>query len=169
MNEQKFTQKTIEVIKNAQSLAIEHQNVQIEEEHLLYALIDQEDGLIPELIKKIGIDFAVFSNAVKKLVEDMPGVSGPGREAGKVYISQDADKVLVSAEKTADKMKDEYVSVEHIMLGLLDVPNSHLKDLFRTFNLTKDNFLSVLMSVRGNTRVTNDTPEDTYNVLQKYG
>ena len=108
MNEQKFTQKTIEVIKNAQSLAIEHQNVQIEEEHLLYALIDQEDGLIPELIKKIGIDFVVFSNAVKKLVEDMPGVSGPGREAGKVYISQDADKVLVSAEKTADKMKDEY-------------------------------------------------------------
>ena len=169
MNEQKFTQKTIEVIKNAQSLAIEHQNVQIEEEHLLYALIDQEDGLIPELIKKIGIDFVVFSNAVKKLVEDMPGVSGPGREAGKVYISQDADKVLVSAEKTADKMKDEYVSVEHIMLGLLDVPNSHLKDLFRTFNLTKDNFLSALMSVRGNTRVTNDTPEDTYNVLQKYG
>ena len=95
MNEQKFTQKTIEVIKNAQSLAIEHQNIQIEEEHLLCALIDQADGLIPELIKKMGIDFNTFSNAVKKLVEDMPGVSGPGREPDKVYISTDADKVLV--------------------------------------------------------------------------
>ena len=169
MNEQKFTQKSIEVIKEAQSLAIEHENIQIDEEHLLCALIEQEDGLIPELIKKMGVDFSTFSKAAKRLVEEMPGVSGPGREPDKVYVSNDADRALVSAEKTAEKMKDEYVSVEHIMLGLLDMPNTHLKELFRTFSINKNDFLKVLMSVRGNTRVTSDTPEDTYNVLQKYG
>ena len=169
MNEQKFTQKSIEVIKEAQSLAIEHENIQIDEEHLLCALIEQEDGLIPELIKKMGVDFPTFSKAAKRLVEEMPGVSGPGREPDKVYVSQDTDRALASAEKTAEKMKDEYVSVEHIMLGLLDMPNTHLKELFRTFGINKNDFLKVLMSVRGNTRVTSDTPEDTYNVLQKYG
>jgi len=169
MNEQKFTQKSIEVIKEAQSFAIEHQNIQIEQEHLLYALIAQNDGLIPELIKKIGIDFLVFLQEVKKIVDSLPGVSGPGREADKVYVSNDVDRVLVLAENTAEKMKDEYVSVEHIMLGLLENPNNHLKDVFKMFGLNKNNFLKVLMSVRGNTRVTNDTPEDTYNVLEKYG
>ena len=169
MNEQKFTQKSIEVIKEAQSLAIEHQNVQIEEEHLLYALIEQNGGLIPELIKKMGIDFLTFLQSSKKLVEDLPGVSGPGREPDKVYVSQDVDRVLVSAENTAEKMKDEYVSVEHIMLGLFDMPNNHLKELFKIFGLNKNDFLKVLMSVRGNARVTNDTPEDTYNVLERYG
>ena len=109
MNEQKFTQKSIEVIKEAQSLAIEHQNVQIEQEHLLYALIEQNDGLIPELIKKMGIDFLSFLTATKKLVDDLPGVSGPGREADKVYVSQDVDRALVSAENTATKMKYAYV------------------------------------------------------------
>jgi len=169
MNEQKFTQKSIEVIKNAQSLAIEHQNIQIEQEHLLYALIEQNEGLIPELIKKIGIDFSALLQTIKKAVEELPGVTGPGREADKVYVSNEVDRTLVLAEKTAEKMKDEYVSVEHIMLGLLDNPNNHLKELFKTFNLTKNDFLKVLMTVRGNTRVTSDTPEDTYNVLQRYG
>ena len=169
MNEQKFTQKSIEVIKNAQSLAIEHQNIQIEEEHLLYALIEQNGGLIPELIKKIGIEYATFSQMVKSRLDNLPGVSGPGREADKVYVSNDVDQVLVLAEKTAEKMKDEFVSVEHIMLGLLDMPNTNLRELFKTFGLNKNEFLKVLMSVRGNTRVTNDMPEETYNVLEKYG
>jgi len=169
MNKQKFTQKSIEVINEAQSLAIEHQNMQIEQEHLIYALLEQNEGLIPELIKKIGIDYLSFLQSSKKLVEDLPGVSGPGREPDKVYVSQDVDRALVSAENTAEKMMDEYVSVEHIMLGLLDMPSNHLKELFKTFNLNKNEFLKVLMSVRGNTRVTSDTPEDTYNVLQKYG
>ena len=169
MNEQKFTQKSIEVINNAQSLAVEHQNVQIEQAHLLYALLEQKDGLINELLKKIGIDTGRFLEGTKSIINKIPGVSGPGRERDKVYISQDTDKALVVAEKTANKMKDEYISVEHIMLGLLESPDSSLKELFKTFNLTKEVFLTSLMSVRGNTRVTSDNPEDTYDVLKKYG
>jgi len=169
MNEQKFTQKSIEVINNAQSLAVEHQNVQIEQAHLLYALLEQKDGLINELLKKIGIDTANFLEGTKSIINKIPGVSGPGRERDKVYISQDTDKALVVAEKTASKMKDEYISVEHIMLGLLEAPDTKLKELFKTFNLNKEAFLSSLMTVRGNTRVTSDNPEDTYDVLKKYG
>jgi len=169
MNEQKFTQKSIEVINNAQSLAVEHQNVQIEQAHLLYGLLEQKDGLINELLKKIGIDTANFLEGTKSIINKIPGVSGPGRERDKVYISQDTDKALVVAEKTANKMKDEYISVEHIMLGLLEAPDTNLKELFKTFSLTKEVFLSSLMTVRGNTRVTSDNPEDTYDVLKKYG
>lgn len=169
MNEQKFTQKSIEVINSAHSLAVENDSMQIEQEHLLYALLSQDNGLISELIKKMGISTDSFSKEVKRVMEGLPGVSGPGREPDKVYVSQDVDKALSTAEKDAQKMKDEYVSVEHIFMGLLEVPNSHLSEIFRLFNITKDKFLKVLMTVRGNTRVTNDTPEDTYNVLEKYG
>ncbi len=169
MNEQKFTQKSIEVINSAQSLAVENSSMQIEQEHLLYALLSQDNGLISELIKKMGISLNSFANEVKRVMEGLPGVSGPGREPDKVYVSQDVDKALNVAEKDAQKMKDEYVSVEHIFMGLLEVPNSHLSEIFRLFSITKDKFLKVLMTVRGNTRVTNDTPEDTYNVLEKYG
>ena len=169
MNEQKFTQKSIEVINSAHSLAVENDSMQIEQEHLLYALLSQDNGLISELIKKMGISTESFSKEVKRVMEGLPGVSGPGREPDKVYVSQDVDKALNTAEKDAQKMKDEYVSVEHIFMGLLEVPNSHLSEIFRLFNITKDKFLKVLMTVRGNTRVTNDTPEDTYNVLEKYG
>ena len=169
MNEQKFTQKSIEVINSAQSLAVENSSMQIEQEHLLYALLNQDNGLISELIKKMGISLNSFTKEVKRVMEGLPGVSGPGREPDKVYVSQDVDKALNVAEKDAQKMKDEYVSVEHIFMGLLEVPNSHLSEIFRLFSITKDKFLKVLMTVRGNTRVTNDTPEDTYNVLEKYG
>ena len=169
MNEQKFTQKSIEVINSAHSLAVENDSMQIEQEHLLYALLSQDNGLISELIKKMGISSDSFSKEVKRVMEGLPGVSGPGREPDKVYVSQDVDKALNTAEKDAQKMKDEYVSVEHIFMGLLEVPNSHLSEIFRLFNITKDKFLKVLMTIRGNTRVTNDTPEDTYNVLEKYG
>lgn len=169
MNEQKFTQKSIEVINSAHSLAVSNESMQIEQEHLLYALLSQDNGLILELIKKMGIDADRFTSEVKRVMDGLPGVSGPGREPDKVYVSQDVDKALNTAEKNATKMKDEYVSVEHIFMGLLEVPNSHLSEIFRLFNITKDKFLKVLMTVRGNTRVTNDTPEDTYNVLEKYG
>ena len=169
MNEQKFTQKSIEVINSAQSLAVENSSMQIEQEHLLYALLNQDNGLISELIKKMGISLNSFANEVKRIMEGLPGVSGPGREQDKVYVSQDVDKALNVAENDAQKMKDEYVSVEHLFMGLLEVPNSHLSEIFRLFSITKDKFLKVLMTVRGNTRVTNDTPEDTYNVLEKYG
>ena len=169
MNAQKFTQKSLEAIQEAQSLATEYQNMQIEQEHLLAALMSQEDGLIAQMLKKMETDVSGLRGAVQNKVERLPRVTGPGREQGKIYISQDVDRALVAAEKTAERMKDEYVSVEHIMLALLDQPNSNLKALFRQYGLDKNKFLSALASVRGNTRVTSDTPEDTYDALKKYG
>ncbi len=169
MNAQKFTQKSLEAIQEAQSLATEYQNMQIEQEHLLAALMSQEDGLIAQMLKKMETDVSGLRGAVQNQVERLPRVTGPGREQGKIYISQDVDRALVAAEKTAERMKDEYVSVEHIMLALLDQPNSNLKALFRQYGLDKNKFLSALASVRGNTRVTSDTPEDTYDALKKYG
>ena len=168
MNEQKFTQRSLEVLNNAQRIAIEHNNMQIEQEHLLYALIDQQESLIFEMLKKIGVNNSIKTD-LYDLIEKMPGVTGSGREPDKVYISNDVDKVLAAAEKQATKMKDEYISVEHIMLGIIEQPNSKVKELLSKYGITMNNFLSALMSVRGNTRVTSDTPEETYNVLKKYG
>ena len=169
MNAQKFTQKSLEALQNAQNLATEYQNMQIEQQHLLYALIAQEDGLIGQMLKKMEIDPAALLSDVRAEVERLPRVSGPGREQGKIYVSQEVDRALVQAEKLADRMKDEYVSVEHVMLALLENPNGALGQLLSRFRLTKDGFLSALVSVRGNTRVTSDTPEDTYDALKKYG
>ena len=169
MNAQKFTQKSFEALQSAQDLATEYQNMQIEQQHLLYALIAQEDGLIGQMLKKMEIDPAALLSDVRAEVERLPRVSGPGREQGKIYVSQEVDRALVQAEKLADRMKDEYVSVEHVMLALLENPNGALGQLLSRFRLTKDGFLSALVSVRGNTRVTSDTPEDTYDALKKYG
>jgi len=168
MNEQKFTQKSLEVLNNAQRIALEHNNMQIEQEHLVYALLDIQESLILELFKKMGINNSIKSE-LYEIIEKMPGVTGSGREAGKVYISNDVDKALSAAERQASKMKDEYISVEHIMLGILDKPNSKMKELLEKYGVTVDNFLSALMGVRGNTRVTSENPEETYNVLKKYG
>jgi len=168
MNEQKFTQKSLEVLNNAQRIALDHNNMQIEQEHLVYALLDMQESLILELFKKIGVNSSIKIELFE-IIEKMPGVTGSGREADKVYISNDVDKALSAAEKQATKMKDEYISVEHIMLGILDKPNSKMKELLTKYGITTDNFLSALMTVRGNTRVTSDNPEDTYNVLKKYG
>ncbi len=169
MNAQKFTQKSLEAIQDAQDIALEQQNMQIEQEHLLYALINQEGGLIGELLAKIGINSEYFKSKLKQIIDGIPRVTGPGREAGKIYISHDVDKILIEAETQADRMKDDYVSVEHIMLSLLAMPKANLKNLFKEFNLGKDKFLNSLISVRGNIRVTSDTPESTYDVLKKYG
>ena len=169
MNAQKFTQKSLEALQSAQDLATEYQNMQIEQQHLLYALIAQEDGLIGQMLKKMEIDPAALLSDVRAEVERLPRVSGPGREQGKIYVSQEVDRALVQAEKLADRMKVEYVSVEHVMLALLENPNGALGQLLSRFRLTKDGFLSALVSVRGNTRVTSDTPEDTYDALKKYG
>ena len=169
MNAQKFTQKSLEALQSAQDLATEYQNMQIEQQHLLYALIAQEDGLIGQMLKKMEIDPAALLSDVRAEVERLPRVSGPGREQGKIYVSQEVDRALVQAEKLADRMKDEYVSVEHVMLALLENPNGALGQLLSRFRLTNDGFLSALVSVRGNTRVTSDTPEDTYDALKKYG
>lgn len=169
MNAQKFTQKSLEAIQEAQNLAIEHQNMQIELPHLTYTLLTQENGLIPQLMVKIGVDADILANRVMDIIRRMPRVSGSGREQGKVYVSQQVDQLLIDAEKTAEKMKDEYVSVEHLFLLLLESENRDLKELFRAYGLTKDGFLKVLMEVRGNTRVTSDSPESTYDALKKYG
>ncbi|MCI8648709.1 MAG: ATP-dependent chaperone ClpB [Anaerotruncus sp.] len=169
MNAQKFTQKSLEAIQSAQNLATEYQNMQIEQQHLLAALVAQEDGLIGQMLKKMEVDPAAVQKAVGAEVEKLPRVSGPGRESGKIYVSQEVDRVLLAAEKTAERMKDEYVSVEHLMLALLDAPNNPLKQLYQRFGLERNKFLSALASVRGNTRVTSDSPEDTYDVLKKYG
>ena len=169
MNAQKYTQKSLEAIQDAQNLAIEHQNMQIELPHLAYALLNQEGGLIPQLMVKVGVEADVLAQRILELVQKMPRVSGSGREQGKIYVSQKVDQLFVDAEKTADKMNDDYVSVEHLFLTLLDAPERDLQQLFRSFGLSKDAFLKVLMEVRGNTRVTSDSPESTYDALKKYG
>ena len=169
MNAQKFTQKSLDAINSAQSTAIEYQNQSVEQEHILYALLEQESGLIPQLFTKMGADASSVSNEVRKLVAALPKVTGSGREANTVYITQDVDKALNKAEETAKNMRDDFVSVEHIMLALFDTANSNLKKLFGSYSLDKNKFLTALKEVRGNQRVTSDNPEDTYDVLKKYG
>lgn len=168
MNIQKFTQKSIEAIQNAQSIAIENQNAQIEQEHLLLALLEQDNSLIRELLKKMGVS-ENFEDAIRNIISRKPRMSGGARPNDSIYVSQDVDLVLNNAEKIALKMKDEYVSVEHIMLSLFDYANSELKEIFKTYGIAKNEFLKALSSVRGNTRVTTDNPEETYDSLKKYG
>ncbi len=169
MNAQKFTQKSLETVQQANDLALENNNMQIEQEHLLYALLTLDQSLIAQLLKKMGIEPQAVVQAVKKEIDKMPGVTGSGREAGKIYVAQDVDSVLAKSEKIADSMKDEYVSVEHLMIALLENPNQHLREIFDLFQIKKNDFLKALQQVRGNTRVTSDSPEGTYDVLKKYG
>mgnify|MGYP004530462569 FL=1 len=168
MNIQKFTQKSLEAIQNAHTLAIENQNAQVEQEHLLLALLEQENSLIKELIKKIGDEDSI-ENEVRNKIESKPKMTGGARPSDGIYVAQDVDKVLADSESTAKKMKDEYVSVEHIMLAIFNNANNNIKDILRRFGITKNEFLKALSDVRGNTRVTSDNPEDTYDVLKKYG
>ena len=168
MNVQKFTQKSLEAIQKAQDLAVQNQNSQIEEEHLILALLEQEDSLIKELFNKMGIP-ENFERDIRNKVENDPKMIGGARKADSIYVSQDVDMVLTKSEKIADKMKDEYVSVEHLMLAILDNPSSDIKEIFKRYNINKNDFLKALSSVRGNTRVTSDNPESTYDVLKKYG
>ncbi len=169
MNMNKFTQKSLEAIQLAQTIAVEHGNQQIEQEHMLYATITQEGGITAELFRKMGIDIGSFGLAVKKAIESLPSVSGTAREQGKIYVSSDFDMAMALAEKNAEKMGDEYVSVEHIVMAIIEKPDYKLKEIFRTFNINKEDFLKVLKDLRGNARVTNDNPESTYDVLNKYG
>ena len=169
MNMNQFTQKSLAAIQGAQDLAREYGNQQIEQEHLLLALVSDGEGFIPQLLTAMGMTVPSFQAAAASLVEKLPKVSGSGREADKVYVSQDVDRAIKGAEQTAQSMKDEYISVEHILLGLLDHPNSALKELFRTYNVTKEKVMQALAAVRGNQRVTSDNPEETYDALKKYG
>ena len=168
MNAQKLTKKALEAVQSAQSIAIENQNMQIMPEHLLYALVDQEGGLIPQLLKKSGIDtdnmLALLDGAINKI----PAVSGSGREPDKIYISPVTDKIFNEAERLANSMRDEYISVEHLMLALFDHATDEIKNIFRTLGITKDGFLTQLKKVKTD-RVTSDEPENTYDALSKYG
>ncbi len=169
MNQKNFTQKSQEAIQSAQALSLEYGNPQIEQVHLLYTLLDQESGLIPQLVTSLGPDPESLKAAVKAEIQRMPKVTGSGREPGKVYVSRDVDRALSQADKVAEQMKDEFISVEHLFLALIDTANPTLKKLFQTYQLTKEAALNSLSQVRGNQRVTSDNPEETYDALKKYG
>ena len=169
MNMNQFTQKTVEALQRAQSLAIEYQHMQVEQEHLMAALLEDPNGLISQLLTRMGLNADGLRKAVTDSLGRIPRVSGPGREADKVYISPDVEKALLEAESRAKQMKDEYLSVEHVWLGICAKPNSRVKELLRTFNYQEANFLKALSAVRGATRVTSDNPEETYDALKKYG
>ena len=167
MNLNQFTQKSVEAIQAAQQLAGERHNQQIRQEHLLLCLLEQKEGLIPQLMQKIGIDPAALRQKLTAAVERLPQVSGSG--AGQMYLSRELEQALNEAEKIAGEMHDEYTSVEHLMLGLFEKADDTLTGLFREAGLTKEKFMAALRQVRGNRSVTTDTPEDTYDVLKKYG
>ena len=169
MNAQKYTQKSLEAIQAAQQLTIENQNQQIEQVHLLASLIRQENGLAPQLLRKMGVTVESLDAAVLQELGKLPRVTGSGREADRYYVARPVDEALNRAEKLADEMKDDFVSVEHLLLALIETADSTLKRLFSAYNITKERFLQALQSVRGNQRVTSDSPEDTYEALEKYG
>ena len=168
MNAQKFTKKALEAVHSAQNIAIENQNIQIMPEHLLYALIDQDGGLVPMLLERAGVDTDNLLAQLDAEIEKMPAVSGSGREPDKVYISPVTDKIFAEAEKLAAGMKDEYVSVEHIMLAVFDHATDKMKSVFRALGVTKEKFVAELKKVKTD-RVTSDEPENVYDALSKYG
>ena len=164
MDAQKFTQKSIEAIQKSSQIAKENGNSEVEQEHLLLALIDDKESLIKQLFTKMNVSDELQNELIIN-IENKPKISGNNQ----VYFSREAEESLNEAEKIAKNMKDEYVSVEHIMLGIFEKASSNLKQLFKQFGVDKNKFLKVLLEVRGNARVTNDNPESTYNVLEKYG
>ena len=169
MNIEQMTQKTREALQAAQRIAVEYSNNAVEQEHLLAALAQQQDGLIPQLLQTLGIDANAFAQAALQKVEALPRVTGSGRDPEKIYISNDLDRALNAAEQQAKQMKDEYISVEHVFLGILQRPGKAASEIFKTFGITTEKFMKQLSTVRGNQRVTSDNPEDTYNALKKYG
>ncbi len=168
MNASKFTQKSLQALQHAQSIAIDHNNMQITPEHLLYALIDQDGGLIASLLQKDGKDTETILSRLNDIIDTIPGVTGSGREPDKIYISPECDKILSESEKNAERMKDDFVSVEHIMISVLDHPTSKLRSLFKEYGIDKESFLKSLATVK-TSRVESDDPEQTYDVLNKYG
>ena len=169
MNAERLTQKSAEAIRSAQQIAQEYGNPQIEQVHLLWALLQDSEGLIPQLLSGMGVTVPSLEAAVKNLLERQPRVSSSGHEAGKIYISAETEKALNRAEKIAGEMKDEYTSVEHLFLGLLETAGRELGSIFSEYRIPKERALQALTSVRGNQRVTSDNPEETYGALKKYG
>ena len=169
MNAERLTQKSAEAIRSAQQIAQEYGNPQIEQVHLLWALLQDGEGLIPQLLSGMGVTVPSLEAAVKNLLERQPRVTSSGHEAGKIYVSAETEKALNRAEKIAGEMKDEYTSVEHLFLGLLETAGRELGSIFSEYRITKERALQALTSVRGNQRVTSDNPEETYGALKKYG
>ena len=169
MNIEQMTQKTREALQAAQRIAVEYSNNAVEQEHLLAALAQQQDGLIPQMLQTLGVDANAFAQAALQKVEALPRVTGSGRDPEKIYISSDLDRALNAAEQQAKQMKDEYISVEHVFLGILQRPSKAANEIFKMFGITNEKFMQQLSAVRGNQRVTSDNPEDTYNALKKYG
>jgi len=169
MDAQRFTQKSLEALGTAQKIAIENDNMNVEPEHLLYALIDQENGLIPRLLQKMEIDEDRALAAVDEAISKIPKVTGPGREPDKIYISPAVDKILGEAERQSKALKDEYVSTEHIFLAFFEKPAQGVQAIFSSLGLNKSRFMEALKEVRSNARVTSDNPEETYEALEKYG
>ena len=169
MNMNQFTQKTIEAIQRAQQIAVEYGHQSVDQEHVMLALTEDAAALIPQLLTKCGVSADALRAALTDAVGRIARVSGPGREADKVYISPDLEKALVEAEARAKQMKDEYLSVEHVWLGLCSKPNARVKDILKRLGYDEKAFLKALSEVRGATRVTTDNPEETYDALKKYG
>ncbi|MCQ2457562.1 MAG: ATP-dependent chaperone ClpB [Clostridia bacterium] len=169
MDMNKFTQKTTGALQRAQSIAVEYQHMQVDQEHVMLALTEDRNDLIPQLLAKCGISADALESALKDSLGRIPRVSGPGREPGKVYISPELEKALLEAEQTAERMKDEYLSVEHVWTGICARPSANVKKILDRIGYRPDDFLRSLSEVRGSTRVTSDTPEDTYDALKKYG
>ncbi|NLL91729.1 MAG: ATP-dependent chaperone ClpB [Ruminococcaceae bacterium] len=169
MDLNKFTEKSRDAILAAQSVAVEHRNQALEQQHLLYALLDIENSLIYGLFDKMGSKAEGIKTAVYEAVRQLPSVTVSNREPDRIYISDSLDRALIAARDEAAAMKDEFVSVEHLALGLIEKPNDKLKEIFRIYGIDKNRFLEALVTVRGNARVLSDNPEDTYDVLLKYG
>ncbi len=165
MNIKKFTQKSLEAVNGSEKLANDYGNQEITESHLLLSLLKQEDGLIPRLIEKMEIKLDYFENDIEKMVASLPKVSGSSQN----FVGKDLNNVLIHSEDEAKAMGDSYVSVEHIFLAIIKYPDSKIKEKFKEFGITRERFLTALQSVRGNTRVDTDNPEDTYDALSKYG
>ena len=169
MNLQQFTEKSRTALSDAQQISIEYQNQEVNQEHLAASLLKNNQGLIPQLLQKMSKDAGELQARISTLIDKIPKVTGTGREMDKIYIHNDLDRALTAAQDTARQMKDEFISVEHLFLGLLKKPSPVMKQLWRDTGIDEHAFLAALQTVRGNTRVTNDTPEDTYDVLAKYG
>ena len=169
MNANRMTQKTLESMQNAQSLCTGYQNNAVEPIHILTALLQQADGLIPQLMQRIGVHAEALANAAEKEVAALPHVTGSGRQAGMVYVSNETEQLYNKAEEIAKQMQDEYISVEHVFLAMLRSGDRTVKKLLTQFNVTEAKVLTALKEIRGNTRITNETPEATYDVLKKYG
>ena len=169
MNTNQFTQKTMEALQAAQRIAVEYANNAVEQEHLLAALAQQQDGLIPQLLTTLGADPNAFAQAAMQKVEELPRVTGSGRDPNQIYIGSDLDRALNAAESQAKQMKDEYISVEWVFLGMIRRPGKAAREIFKMFGITEENFMQAVSKVRANQPVSSDNPESTYNALKKYG